>query len=58
MSHGDVNADGKFSVADVIMMQKWLISEGSLKDWKAGDLYKDDIIDVFDLCLMKKMLIS
>ena len=55
---GDVNADGEFSVADVVMMQKWLLSAGSLIDWKAGDLYDDDKIDAFDLLLMKRLLIE
>ena len=57
---GDVNADGKFNVADVVAMQKWLISapDVTLIDWKAGDLHEDDKIDVFDLCLMKRELIN
>lgn len=55
---GDVNADGKFSVADVVMMQKWLICAGDLTDWKAGDLYSDNIINVFDLCLMRRKLLT
>lgn len=55
---GDVNADGRFSVADAVMLQKWLLCANSLIDWKAGDLCKDDRIDVFDLCLMKRMLLE
>lgn len=55
---GDVNADGEFSVADVVMMQKWLICAGDLTDWKAGDLYSDNIINVFDLCLMRRKLLT
>lgn len=55
---GDVNADGIFNAADVIMMQKWLLCAGDLTYWQAGDLYKDDIINVFDLCLMKRILIE
>ena len=55
---GDVNSDGKFNVADIVMMQKWLLCAGDLTDWKAGDLCKDDRIDVFDLCLMKRLLIN
>lgn len=55
---GDVNADGKFNVADVVMMQKWLVCNGELTDWKAGDLYKDDVINAFDLCIMRSMLIQ
>lgn len=55
---GDVNADGVFNVADVVMMQKWLLCAGKLTDWQAGDLCKDERIDVFDLCLMKRLLIE
>lgn len=55
---GDVNSDGVFNIADIVMLQKWLISIGDLTDWKAADLYKDDIINVYDLCLMKRMLIG
>lgn len=55
---GDVNADGGFSVADVVMMQKYLLGSDTLTDWKAGDLCEDNRIDVFDLCLMKRLLIS
>ncbi|MGN0580325.1 MAG: CotH kinase family protein [Ruminococcus sp.] len=56
---GDVNADGEFNIADVVLMQKWLLAvpDVSLADWKAGDLCEDDIINVFDLCLMKRMSI-
>jgi len=55
---GDVNSDGKFNVADIVMMQKWLLCAGDLTNWKAGDLCEDDRIDVFDLCLMKRLLIN
>ncbi len=57
---GDVNADGTFNVADVVMLQKWLICtpNATLTDWQAADMCDDDIIDVFDLCLMKRELIS
>ena len=57
---GDVNADGQFSVTDVVLMQKWLLAvpDTKLADWKAGDLCDDDKLDVFDLCLMKRALIQ
>lgn len=58
LSHaGDVNSDGEFDVADLVMLQKWLMNAGSLTDWQAGDLQKDGIIDIFDLISMKRMLI-
>ena len=53
---GDVNADGVFNVADVVMMQRWLLGKGRLVNWKAGDLCQDNIINVFDLCIMKRMM--
>lgn len=53
---GDVNADGVFNVADVVMMQRWLLGKGRLVNWKAGDLRQDNIINVFDLCIMKRMM--
>ena len=55
---GDVNADGSFSVADAVMMQKYLICEGNLTNIQAGDLSKDNVINVFDLCLIKSMLME
>ena len=57
---GDVNADGKFSIADVIMMQKWLLAVPNIQlaDKESGDLNEDNKLNVFDLCLMKYMLIE
>ena len=55
---GDANADGNFNVADVIMLQKWLLCGADITDMDAGDVYEDNRIDVLDLCIMKEMLIS
>lgn len=55
---GDVNADGEFNVSDVVMMQKFLLGIGSLNDWKAGNFVDDDVINVFDMVLMKRLLIN
>lgn len=57
---GDVNAYGTFNVADVVVLQKWLICAPNvaLTDWQAADLYEDGIINVFDLCIMKRELIN
>ena len=57
---GDVNADGKFNVADVVALQKWLLAipDTKLADWKAGNLCNDNRLDVFDLCLMKRELLK
>lgn len=57
---GDVNSDGKFDIADAVLLQKWLLAvpDTKLADWKAADLCEDGVLDVFDLCLMKRMLIN
>lgn len=55
-----MNADGKFSAADLVIFQKWLLSVPNTKfaKWKNADLCKDSILDVFDICLMRKMLVK
>lgn len=55
---GDVNADGEFTVADLVMMQRFLLGAGTLNDWTAGDLCEDGRIDTFDMILMRKLLLS
>ncbi len=55
---GDVNGDNLFNVADIVMMQNWLLGKGTLTCWQAGDICEDGIIDIFDLSLMKRMLIG
>ena len=51
---GDVNADGIFSIADLVMMQRFLLNQGRLIEWKAGDLCEDNTINGLDLCLMRQ----
>ncbi|MDE6666581.1 MAG: cellulase family glycosylhydrolase [Ruminococcus sp.] len=55
---GDVNKDGEFNVADVVLLQKWILAapDTTLADWKAADLCEDNRLDVFDLCMMKQIL--
>ena len=57
---GDVNVDGKFDIADVVTLQKWLlaVSDIELANWEAADLCEDGKLNVFDLCVMKQKLIS
>ena len=57
--NGDCNCDGEFNVSDVVLLQKWLLAvpDTHIEDWKAADLCKDNKLDVFDLCLMKRKLI-
>ena len=55
---GYVNDDGEFDIADIVMMKKWLVHSGELTNWKNGDLCNDGIINIFDLCLMKRELLK
>lgn len=57
---GDVNADSKLNLADVVLLQKWLlgIPETKLADWRAGDLYADGVLNGFDLCLLRHTVTS
>ena len=47
----DVNSDGEFNVADVVLLQKWLpaVPDTNLTNWKAASFLYDDRLDVFDL---------
>lgn len=57
---GDVNADGVLNIADVVVMQKWLLAvpDAKLTDSKAGDLCEDGKINIFDLIMIKRLLIQ
>lgn len=56
---GDINSDGSFDIADVVLFQEWLLSvpDTHLENWKAADLCNDDRLDVFDLTLMKREML-
>lgn len=58
--HGDCNNDGDFNVVDVVLLQKWLLAvpDTHLANWQAADFTEDDMLNVFDLVLMKKALLE
>ncbi len=53
---GDANGDGAFNVADLVVMQRWLLGKGELSYSTGIDFCKDHIIDVFDYASMRKAL--
>lgn len=55
---GDANSDGAFTIADMVVMQNWLLGKNSdaAFDWKAIDFCRDNVIDVFDFCKMRKVI--
>lgn len=57
---GDIDGNGQVNISDAVLLQKWLlsVSDTYLPNWKAGDLSKNEKLDVVDLCLLKNLLIS
>lgn len=55
---GDVNNDGRFNIADILSLKKWLVGDGELLNKDNADFYEDGQVDVFDLCLMQNELIE
>ncbi|MBR6985403.1 MAG: dockerin type I repeat-containing protein [Ruminococcus sp.] len=54
-----MNGDGVLDIADVVLLQKWLLAvpDTYLLQWQAADFCKDERLDVFDLCLLKRELL-
>ena len=57
---GDINVDGICDVADLVLMQKWLLgsTDEIPEDLAAGDLCEDGVIDSYDMCLMRKLIVE
>lgn len=57
---GDVNGDGRFNIADVVLFQKWLLAVPgiNLNNWKDADFDGNNQLDTFDLIFMKRKLIQ
>lgn len=57
---GDINDDGSFNIADIVMLQKWLlgVSDVTLPNWKVADFCEDEKLNVLDLCMMKRKLVE
>ena len=54
---GDVNADGKLTAADLVMLQNWLVQSGSINNGRLGDLDGNGILNGIDLSMLRSMLI-
>ncbi|MBR3283458.1 MAG: family 16 glycosylhydrolase [Ruminococcus sp.] len=57
---GDVNMDGRFNIADAVLLQKWLLSVSGEEriNTEAADICRDNKLDGFDLCMMRSRLIG
>lgn len=56
---GDCNGDFRFSIADLVLLQKWILNcpNTELKLWDAVDMDDDGHLDCFDLARAKGVLI-
>ena len=57
---GDSNDDGEFGIADVIKLQRCILTADTMSEREAiaSDLINDDRIDVFDLVMSRRKLIN
>lgn len=57
---GDVNFDGIFNIADLVLLQKWLsaIPDTKLKNWKAADFNQDNVLNGVDFTMMKRAFLN
>ena len=57
---GDCNNDGLLSILDIVALQKWLLAmpDTHLPSTEAVDMNSDGIVDVFDLGLLKWVLLQ
>lgn len=57
---GDVNLDGIFDVADIKLLQDYLVCRETLtaEQGAVADVCTDGILDVFDLCILKRMYLE
>ena len=55
---GDINSDGEFSVADVILLQKHILAAEQIAPGQveAADVITDGVLDIFDLIMLKQLL--
>ncbi len=55
--NGDVNDDGNFTSADLVSLSQYVLGSGNMpKNLDSGDMYSDNIIDVYDIITMRKEL--
>ena len=57
---GDVNLDGEFSVADLVLMQRYLLGSENFnkKQFAAADLNSDGNADIYDMIRFRKVILA
>ncbi|MDE5772357.1 MAG: dockerin type I repeat-containing protein [Ruminococcus sp.] len=57
---GDIDFNGSVNIADAVILQKYImnISEITLPQHRNADINNDGVTDVFDMVLMKKLIVD
>ena len=57
---GDANNDGKATVTDAVLLQRWLLTDPNvtLANWLAADMNEDGRLNAVDLTLLKQLLMK
>lgn len=57
---GDVDSDGRFGVSDLVTVQRYVLGakDAKLGKWENADFIKDNVIDVYDIVMMRKALVA
>ncbi|MCR4645379.1 MAG: dockerin type I repeat-containing protein [Oscillospiraceae bacterium] len=55
---GDLSGNGKNDVSDIIVLQKYVLGIGDLSNSDLADLNGDSCVDVFDLALLKRLVLQ
>lgn len=56
---GDANGDGEYNVADLVILQEFLLGmDPHMKNWVAVDFTSDGVINAFDMVLARRRLIE
>ena len=57
--YGDVNEDGVVTVADIVLLQKYLLAAKTLSNdqWLAADMNQDGAVNGFDLALLRQEIL-
>ena len=55
----DLNKDGKITVADIVLLQKYLVKkDAEISDKSAADVDKNGKVNIFDAVKLKRMIIN
>lgn len=54
--YGDCNDDGKATISDIVMLQKWFLGVGKIKSPVNADYNRDGKVNIFDFSEIKGLL--